>query len=122
MNIEDINDVDKISKKNTNNVIFDLSFLSTQENEEWSRKFNRLLSDCGCSTGQRYLFFLLPLIFIVFVLLLIFSSLSYIIIFFLFISVNIVTGILGKIVGIKKRNRKINELIVNFYKKNSFNV
>jgi len=120
MEIHNLDDINKVSKKNTNSVKFKLSTISEKENEEWENKFNELLSDCGCNTGQRYLLFLLPVVILTIVILLILSQISVVLAIFLFIGTTIVLGIMGRVLGIRKRNRKIKRLIVNFYNKYSF--
>lgn len=118
MEIKTIDDISNISRKITKNVQFKLSFLSEKENEVWEKKFNAFLSECGCSTGQRFLLFLFPLIAVITVILFIFSSKSFITILSFFIVALVISGAIGKITGLRRRNRNIKELIVSFYKEN----
>lgn len=111
MEIKTLEDIKNISKKRTNNTEFKLQFLNDSENNNWEIKFNTLLSDCGCDTGRRYMIVVVPFILTLSVLIWLFFHLSIASIGVLFMITSVLIGILGKIIGLRDRNKKIKELI-----------
>jgi len=120
MEINSINDVKGISKKNANNVMFKLKELSAEDNIEWEKRFNGLLCECGCSSGRNYLKLFTPFLIVIGILVLVFSSIPYAIIISAFIIANIIAGVIGKIKGLRRRDENIKILINEFNGKYSF--
>jgi hypothetical protein len=118
MNIKTLDDLQQIATKIPESVTFMLPFLDGEKNDEWSLKFNELLKECGCSSGQQYLLYATPVYIIAVVTLSSYTSISKKIIIGIFISLLVITGLAGKFIGIYQRNKKIKNLMDKFYTEN----
>lgn len=118
MNIKTLDDLQQIATKVPDSVTFSLPFLDGEKNEAWTIKFNELLKECGCSSGQQYLLYATPVYIFAVVVLSSYTSISKKIIIGVFISLLIITGLAGKFIGIYQRNRKIKKLMDQFYAEN----
>jgi hypothetical protein len=119
MNIKTLDDLQQIATKIPESVTFMLPLLDGEKNDEWSLKFNELLKECGCSSGQQFLLYATPVYIIAVVILSSYSSISKKIIIGVFISLLIITGLVGKFIGISQRNRKVKKLMNQFYAENN---
>lgn len=118
MEIKTPGDLKQIATKIPDSVTFMLPLLDDEKNAAWSTKFNDLLKECGCSSGQQYLLYATPIYIIGIVLLSSYTAVSKKLIIALFIASLIITGITGKLVGKAQRNRKLNKLVERFHEEN----
>jgi len=119
MDIITLYDMQLIAKNVPESVTFKLPFLNHEKNEVWSAKFNELLKECGCSSGQQYLLYATPIYIIAVVSLSSYTSIPKKIIIGSFLSLLIITGLAGKAVGLYQRNRKMQKLMNQFYAENN---
>lgn len=112
--IRSVADLELIAQKLPEEVKFSFPSLDDATNELWTTRFNNLIRECGCSSGQQFLLLATPVYIIAIILLIAFTSLPKQILIILFIAALIVTGAAGKIAGIIQRNKKIEKLISHF--------
>ncbi len=118
MEIKEIREVKELTDKLGTTVTFSINSLSDEENKKWEIKFNSVLNDCGCNSGKKYLFFIMPFILLLLMLIIIFTSISkFQIILIFFLSIFLV-GTLGKINGLKNRKQMLKDTIEEFFKIN----
>jgi hypothetical protein len=116
MEIQTIDDLKLISKKRPDKVTLRFSALDDAQNHDWSKQFNDLLDECGCSSGRQFITYAAPFYIILIVFLAAFTNLTKPVIIGIFVGAIVVTGIAGKIVGLRQRNQKIDALINQFLK------
>jgi len=111
MEIVSISDVYMIAKKRPKEVVFKIPELSNKENDAWETRFNDLLSECGCTSGQQFIRYSTPGLVIVLVILINYSDLSRQFILGIFVFSVILAGASGKIIGLLQRNYRIKKLV-----------
>lgn len=114
MNIVSKADVHLAAKKRPKEVAFRMSELSDDANNAWETRFNDLLSECGCASGQQFIMYASPVFIIALVVLINFSDLSRQWILGLFVMAVLIAGAAGKITGLIQRNYKLKTLVNDF--------
>lgn len=114
MNIESKADVHLAAKMRPKEVTFRMAELSEDANVAWETRFNDLLSECGCASGQQFIMYASPVFIIGLILLINFSDLSRQWILGLFVMAVIIAGAAGKITGLIQRNYKLKALVNDF--------
>ncbi len=120
MNIVSKADVHLAAKKRPIEVNFKMAELSDDANIAWETRFNDLLSECGCASGQQFIMYTSPVFIIGLVLMNNFSDLSRQWILGLFVTAVIFAGAAGKITGLIQRNYKLKKLVSDFMDTNGF--
>jgi hypothetical protein len=118
MDILSIDDVHLAAKKRPKEVTFRMTDLSDEANIEWETRFNDLLSECGCASGQQFIMYASPVFIIGLILLINFSDLSRQWILGLFVMAVGFAGLAGKITGLVQRNYKLKNLVNDFMQTN----
>lgn len=118
MDILSIDDVHLAAKKRPKEVSFRMTDLSDEANIEWETRFNDLLSECGCASGQQFIMYASPVFIIGLILLINFSDLSRQWILGLFVMAVGFAGLAGKITGLVQRNYKLKNLVNDFMQTN----
>ncbi len=114
MDIVSISDLHLAAKKRPKEVAFRMAELSNEVNIAWETRFNDLLSECGCASGQQFIMYASPLFIVGLVLLINFSDLSRQWILGLFVMAVVFAGAAGKITGLIQRNYKLKKLVNDF--------
>ena len=115
--INTVNELKTISRKRPKEVRLNLAYLDVSDNEAWTNRYNTLLNECGCSSGRQFITYTAPFYIILIVFLALFTPLSRPVIIGIFVVAVIITGIAGKVTGLKQRNRLLNELTDEFLAK-----
>jgi multidrug efflux pump subunit AcrB len=119
MKINSIFDVRLAAKIRPKEVTFQMPNLSEEANVAWETRFNDLLSECGCASGQQFIMYASPVFIISLILLINYTDLSRQLILVLFFLAVIVAGAAGKITGLIQRNYKLKKLVDDFKHSNS---
>ncbi len=114
MDIVSIADVQMAAKKRPKEVVFRWAELSDEANSAWEARFNDLLSECGCASGQQFIMYASPVFIIGLILMINFSDMSRQWILGFFVVAIILSGAAGKITGLIQRNYKLKKLVNDF--------
>ncbi|MDG5798939.1 hypothetical protein QA597_01010 [Marinilabiliaceae bacterium ANBcel2] len=114
MDIKSTEDLKQVAKSHPKQVNFKFAHLKEVENNEWSRKFNLLLDECGCSSGRQYIMYASPLFLGALILLDSATEMSRYYIIAIIAIAAVIAGVAGKIAGLMQRNRKLTNLINEF--------
>ncbi|ASB47782.1 hypothetical protein [Alkalitalea saponilacus] len=115
MVITSLEQVKDIREKKPKEVSFDIAGFDDDFNSEWTQRFNHLLAECGCSSGQQYIMYASPVFLLALIALASFSSLGKPLIVGLFLGAIVVTGATGKIAGLIEKNNKLKVLTQELY-------
>ncbi len=115
MEIKTLDELKSLPGIKVKNVTFNFPNLDEPSNEMWSKRFNDLLNECGCSSGQQYLLYATPVFIIATTAVIAFTPVPKKMVIVSFILALVITGVTGKIAGIIERNRKLKSLANEFY-------
>ncbi|TCO05407.1 hypothetical protein [Natronoflexus pectinivorans] len=115
MVVTSLEQVKDIRKKKPKEVSFEIVGYDNDFNSEWTQRFNHLLAECGCSSGQQYIMYASPLYLLAIIAMASFTSIGKPLIVGLFLGAIVVTGATGKIAGLIEKNNKLKALTGELY-------
>ena len=118
MIIKSKDDLQQMVTQKPDQVTLAFSALDAATNEIWTNRFNDLLKECGCTSGQQFLLYTTPVYIIMVVGLVAFTAIPHKILVLAFLAMLFVTGLTGKLVGLWQRKKKLEQLINRFLSEN----
>lgn len=118
MEIKCAADLQQMVVQNPDRVTLAFSSLDAATNDIWSNRFNDVLKECGCSSGQQYLLYATPVYIVLVLGLVVFTAIPHKALIIGFLALLFITGLAGKLVGLWQRKRKLEQLIKRFISEN----
>lgn len=118
MEIKSKDDLQEMVTQKPDQVTLAFPALDAATNEMWSNRFNDVLKECGCTSGQQFLLYTTPAYIILVVVLVAFTTIPHKTLVLAFLAMLFLTGLTGKLVGLWQRKRRLEQLINWFLSEN----